>query len=207
MHRRAFLAGAAFAGLAACSGEPVWAPQEVVSAKAFRGTGPKSLTLYTMKNTGSGNGAHTALLVDASQRVMFDPAGTFGHPTIPERNDVLFGFSPQVEQYYASYHARSSFYIVSQKVIVSPQVAERALQLVQANGPVAKANCTRATSAILRQLPGFGGLSQTWFPNSLSDDFARLPGVETREYRENDSDDKTLAARQVDMQIRAAQSQ
>lgn len=207
MHRRAFLAGMATCGLAACSGEPVWAPDEVVSSKAYRGTGPKSLTLYTMKSTGGGSGAHTALLVDASQRVMFDPAGTFGHPTIPERNDVLFGFNPRVEQFYASYHARETFYIISQKVVVPPQVAERALQLVMANGAVAKANCTRATSAILRQLPGFSTLPQTWFPNTLSEGFARLPNVETREYRENDSDDKTLAAQQIDMQIKAAQSQ
>ncbi len=208
MQRRAFLAGVACTGLAACgSGESVWAPDDVVRAKAFRGTGPKSLTLYTMKSADSGSGAHTALLVDASQRVMFDPAGTFGHPTIPERNDVLFGFNPRVEQYYASYHARETFYIISQKVVVSPQVAEQALQLVMSNGPVAKANCTRATSAILRRLPGFGGLPQTWFPNTLSEGFAQLPGVETAEYRESDSDDKALAAQQIDMQIRAAQSQ
>ncbi len=207
MQRRAFLAGAAVAGLAGCSGTPVWAPDDVIASKTFRSSGPASLTLYTMRNTGSGNGAHTALLVDASQRVMFDPAGSFGHPTIPERNDVLFGFSPQVEQYYASYHARSSFYIISQKVLVAPEVAERALQLVMTNGAVGQANCTRATSAIIRQLPGFEGISQTWFPNNLSADFAGLAGVVTREYRENDSDDKSLAAQQVDMQIRAAQSQ
>ncbi len=207
MQRRAFLAGAAFAGLAGCAGEPVWAPDDVVAAKAFRGTGPKSLTLYTMKNTSSGSGAHTAVLIDASQRVMWDPAGTFGHPTIPERNDVLFGFTPRVEQYYASYHARETFYIISQKVVVSPAVADQALQLVMAHGAVPKANCTRATSAILRKLSGFQGLPQTWYPNVLSDGFAKLPGVETREYRENDSDDKSLAARQIDMQIRADQSQ
>ncbi len=205
MHRRAFLAGAALTGLAACAGDPVWAPQDQINAKAYRGTGPKSLTLYTMKNTGSGNGAHTSLLIDASQRVMWDPAGTFGHPTIPERNDVLFGVSPRVESYYVSYHARETFYVIGQTVQVSPAVAERALQLALANGPVAKANCTRATSAILRQLPGFQDLPQTWFPNNLEDAFARLPGVQTRAFRENDSDSQSLAAQQVDMQIRAGQ--
>lgn len=207
MQRRAVLLGLAASGLTACSGEPVWAPENEVAARMFRGTGPKSLTLYTMKNTGSGSGAHTALLIDASQRVMFDPAGTFGHPTIPERNDVLFGFSPRVEAYYASYHARETYYVISQKIEVSPQVAEQALQLALNNGAVAKANCTRATSAIVRRLPGFESIGQTWFPNNMLDDFARLPGVVTREYRENDSDDKKLAAQQIDMQIRAGQSQ
>lgn len=204
--RRAFLAGGA-AALAGCAGEPVWSPQEAVNAKAYRGRGPTALTLYTMKRIDGGSGEHTSVLVDASQRVMWDPAGTFGHTTIPERNDVLFGFSPTVEAYYVSYHARQSFFVVGQKIEVSPAIAEQALQLVMANGAVAKANCTRATSAILRQLPGFQGLPQTWFPNALMDAFARMPGVQTREYRENDSDNKSLAARQIDMQIKADLSQ
>ena len=207
LSRRAFLAGASLAGLSACAGEPVWAPEDQVRAKVYRGTGPKSLTLYTMIDVRDGSGAHSSVLVDASQRVMFDPAGTFGHPTIPERNDVLFGMSPRVEQYYVSYHARVTFYVVGQTVFVSPEVAERALQMFMANGPVAKANCTRVTSSILRQLPGFESLPQTWFPVVLMDAFQQLPGVVRTEHRESDADDKTLAARQVDMQIRAGQSQ
>lgn len=203
MHRRTFLAGTTLTALGACAGEPVWAPDDVIATKTYRSPGPASLTLYTMRNIGSDSGEHSSLLVDASQRVMFDPAGTFGHPTIPERNDVLFGMTPRVEAFYVSYHARQTYYVIGQKLSVSAPVAEAALSLVQSNGAVAKANCTRATSAILRRLPGFAGLPQTWFPNTLSDAFARLPGVETREYRETDSDNKSLAAREIDMQIRA----
>lgn len=121
--------------LAGCGGgDPVWAPDDIVNAAIYRGAGEKSLTLYTMRNTGSGNGAHSSLLVDASQRVMFDPAGTFGHSTIPERNDVLFGMNPRVEDYYVSYHARSSFYVEGQRIVVSAAVAEQALRLVMAHG-------------------------------------------------------------------------
>jgi hypothetical protein len=203
MHRRAFLAGAPLA-LAACSSEPIWAPDDVVNRAIYRTEGPRSLTLYTMKNVGSGSGAHTSLMVDASQRVLFDPAGSFHHPIIPERNDVLIGMSEALEQYYVSYHARETFYVVGQKVFVSPQVAEMALQLVMRNGAVAKANCTRATSAIVRQLPGFESVGGTWFPNSLEGYFAEIPGVITREYRENDADDKSIAAAEQDAAIRAA---
>lgn len=205
MHRRAFVLGLSSAGLSACGAQSVWAPTSAIDAVAFFGNGPKSLTLYTMKNVESGNGAHTGLLVDASQRVMFDPAGTFGHPTIPERNDVLFGFSPRVEDYYVSYHARSTFYVIGQKIEVSDQVAEVALGLVMSNGAVSKAMCTRATSSLLSRLPGFESIGTTFFPNNLADDFGRLPGVQTREYRENDADDKSIAAAQIDAQIRAGQ--
>ena len=142
MQRRAFLMGAPMLGLAACSGEEIWAPDLAVQRAFVAGTGAPSLTLYTMKNVGSDNGAHSSVLVNASQRVMWDPAGTFGHTTIPERNDVLFGFTPTVEAYYVSYHARQSFFVVGQKVLVEPAVAEQALRLVMTNGAVAKANCT-----------------------------------------------------------------
>jgi len=142
MKRRTFLMGAPVA-LAGCGGavlrEEAVASQAEVDRVAYREDGPKYLTLLTMKNTGSGNGAHSGLIINASQRVLWDPAGTFGHPSIPERNDVHFGISPRIEQYYISYHSRITYYTVLQKVEVSPQVAEQALRLAITNGPTPKA--------------------------------------------------------------------
>ena len=139
--------------LAACGGgDPIWAPDDVVNAKIYRGTGQKSITLYTMINVWSGNGAHSSLLIDASQRVMFDPAGSFKHETIPERNDVLFGISPRVEEFYVSYHARQTYYVEGQRIVVSDEIAERALQLVMANGAVPKSACALAVSKVLRDI-------------------------------------------------------
>ncbi len=204
MQRRQFLFGLPLA-LSACSAQEVWAPDDVVARAIYRGTGPKSLTLYTMKNTGSDNGAHTALMIDASQRVMWDPAGSWKQDRMPERNDVLFGVTPRLEEYYVSFHARVTYYVIGQKIEVSPEVAERALQLALQAGPVSQANCTRATSRFLRQLPGFESLPQTWFPNKLSDAFAALPDVTTREYRETDSDDKSIAAREIAAAIKEGQ--
>ncbi|MEJ6396847.1 twin-arginine translocation signal domain-containing protein [Yoonia sp. 208BN28-4] len=195
--RRGFLAGAPLA-LAACSGGvSVRAPQEAIDRVVHRTSGPRSLTLITVKNVSSGNGAHTALLIDASQRVLFDPAGSFGHPSIPERDDVLFGFTPYLEGVYESYHARETYYVISQKVEVPAATAEQALQLALANGPVARMNCTRETSALIGRLPGFESISTTWFPNNLADDFARLPGVQQRELREDDPDLSVEARRQA----------
>ena len=201
--RRVFLTGLAASGLTACAAESVLAPMDVVEARAFRSDEPTHLRLLTMRNTGSDNGAHSAVLVQASQRVMFDPAGSFSHPTIPERNDLLYGITPRVEQYYISYHARQTYYVEAQYLEVSPAVAEQAFMLFQRAGPVAQANCTRVTSRVLRQLPGLERLPQTWFPGNLADAFGKLPGVRTEIYREQDSDDKSLAAQQIDMQIRA----
>jgi len=196
VQRRFFLAGMPLA-LAACAVQEVWAPDDVVSRAIFRDPDNSYLTLYTMKNNGSGNGAHTALLINASQRVLFDPAGSFVQNRMPERNDVLFGVTPELERFYVSYHARVTYHVVGQKVQVSPEVAERALNLALENGPVRQAHCARATSRLLRQLPGFEGIRQSWGPNNVSDDFAKLPGVETIEYHEDDPDDKSVAAARI----------
>lgn len=151
--------------------------------------GPTQLTLFTMKNVESGNGGHSALMISASERVIWDPAGTFHHPDIPERNDVIIGVTPQIADYYIDYHSRETFYTVAQTIDVPPAVAEQALRLAYAQGAAMQATCTLTTSKILSQLPGFESIRTTYFPNNLSDRFARLPGVRETVYRQDDSDD------------------
>lgn len=205
MDRRRFLIGAPLA-LSACTAQEVWAPDDVVARAIYSDPAPtKHLTLYTIKWVRSNMGAHSALLINASQRVLFDPAGTFKQDVMPERNDVLYGVTPRLENFYVSFHARSSFYVVGQTVEVPPEVAEQALGLAMAAGPVPSANCARVTSRILRQLPGFESIRQTWGPNSIQADFAALPNVTTLEYRENDSDDKTLALEEIARILREGQ--
>jgi hypothetical protein len=204
LKRRTFLIGLPF-GLSACAAQSVWAPDDVVARAIYRSEGPSHLTLFTMRNTESNSGAHTALLIDASQRVIFDPAGTWQQDIMPERNDVLFGASSRMEQVYVSVHARMTYYVTAQRIDVSPQVAEQALNLALAAGPVPAANCTRVTARLLRQLPGFGSIRQTWGPNTLAEDFGKLPGVVTTVYRENDEADKAVATARFTRRLRRGQ--
>ncbi len=178
--------------LAACA-ESVLAPMEDVQRAVYVHDAPPDLTLFTMKNVDTGYGAHTSLMINASQRVIFDPAGSFSYPTVPERNDVLFGITPAVEEFYTGFHARATYYVVKQRVAVSAEVAERALQLALANGPVPQSFCTNATSNILRKLPGFDVINVTFLPDRLEKRFALLPGVTTTERRDTDPDNDRSA--------------
>jgi hypothetical protein len=183
--------------LAGCAAESIWAPDELVQRSIYRHDGPTALTLYTVVNSDSGNGAHSGLMVSGSQRVIFDPAGTFKHASIPERNDVVIGASPRIVDYYTDYHARETYHVIVQYVEVSPEVAERALQLVQSNGAVSKAMCASSISAILRQLPRFEGIGGTMFPNNLEDEFAAIPGVVRTEVYDDDSDNNLTVLRAI----------
>jgi hypothetical protein len=185
---RSVLCLMAVLGLAACGAEPKWAPEEQVQAARFVAEAPPSITLYTVVNKRTGSGAHSAILVNGSERVIFDPAGTWHHPNLPERNDVHFGMSDKAIAFYVDYHTRVTYDTTEQTVLVSPQVAELVLARVKAYGAVPKAMCTNATSGILRGVPGFQGLPQTFYPKKLAKEFGKLPGVTTRVITDNDDD-------------------
>ena len=182
---------ALFAGLALLVGcaESTWAPEAEVSRALYSPVGlPATITLFTVQSTRSGNGAHSGLMVNGAHRAMFDPAGTFYHPAAPERNDVHFGITDNIVKVYIDYHARETFDVVVQEVEVSQAVADRALAAMQAYGAVPNAQCTLAVSRVLASLPGFEAIDTVWFPNRLSEDFARLPGATYRRITDDDAD-------------------
>lgn len=195
---RRLIAALALAVLAGCGAEPVWAPQEVVSRALYTTGDRPSLTLFTVIRTSGGEGAHSALLVDNDHRALFDPAGTWFHRAAPERNDVHYGITPQLLRFYIDYHARETFYVVEQRIEVSPEVAALAMREIETYGAVPKAMCAQSVSAILRKLPGFEDTQSTWYPRRLMRDFAGRPGVTERTITDDDADNnKALLAAQI----------
>ncbi len=175
-------------GLAGCGAESVYAPDAAVAAARYVAEGPKTITLYTVVNNRSGAGAHSGLLINASERILFDPAGTWHHPALPERNDVHYGITDKMVLFYIDYHARETFRVQEQTLVVSPEVAEMVAARAKAYGAVPKAQCAHSISSILSGVPGFEQIGSTWFPNKLHDAFGKLPGVTAREIRDEDAD-------------------
>lgn len=208
--RRTFiLTGLAALPLAGCATPEQNRPnatREQVAAAVYRHDGPPALTLYTMISNTSGSGAHSSLMINApSQRVIFDPAGSVGLSAMPEIDDVLYGITPRIKEFYERSHARSTYHVRIQRIEVPDATAELALRRAQANGKVAPAACTSATSKLLSELPGFESIRPVLFPNKLADQFARIPGVTERKLFENDADDKRLAEAAAEAKL--AQSQ
>lgn len=192
LNLRRILALFGLLALSACgAAEPLWAPDQDVARAAYHHEGPPTLTLFTVINNQSGSGAHSALMVSGSQRVIFDPAGTWYHPFLPERNDVHYGMTDPAVVFYVDYHSRVTYHTIIQEVEVSPEVAELALKRVEEYGAVPKAQCSNAITAILRDLPGFENTPRTWFPKKASETFAQHPGVTTEKVYDNDPDKNT----------------
>ncbi|MDQ2093550.1 hypothetical protein [Rhodalgimonas zhirmunskyi] len=203
--RRVFLLMLAMLALAGCAADAVWAPDEAIRRAAYHHPGPPRLTLLTMVSNETGAGGHTSLMINASQRVIWDPSGSFQHDSIPERNDLLYGITPAVADGYTRYHARKTWHVVIQEVDVSPEVAEMAFKLAQSYGPVMNAYCSNSTSVILSKLPGFESIRPVMYPVKLQKQFAKIPGVRTRVMREYDSDDNSKVLEEWDPVRFAAQ--
>ena len=120
---------------------------------------------------------------------MFDPAGTWYHPHLPERNDVHFGITPTMIDFYIDYHARVTYDVIEQTVVVPPEVAEMVLERVKAYGAVPKAQCSNSVSNILAGVPGFESIGPTLLPNRLSKEFGKIPGATYQRYTDDDADD------------------
>lgn len=168
--------------LAACGGpaEPVWAPDAVVKQASYVHAGPPRVTLFTVVSTRNGSGGHSGLMINGAERVMFDPAGTFKVPFVPERNDVLFGMTDRALAAYVDYHARPEWEVRVLELDATASQVTALLAAVKAYGAVPKAQCSLAISRILSGVEGFGSVGVGYFPNALAGDFAALPGVRER---------------------------
>lgn len=194
--------------LTACgAAEPKWAPDAEVARSHYMHGAPYQLTLFTVIHNRGGYGGHSALMVNApAERVIFDPAGTFYHPHLPERNDVHFGMSDPAVQFYMDYHARHSWHVVRQDISVSPEVATLALAKVQAYGAVAKTQCAVSVSSILSNIPGFEATPHSLSPKRLMKWFATLPGVEESKFYDDSPDENGLTVQAPGLLLPQARS-
>ncbi len=179
----------AFLALAACGADTRTSSDAEIASRQFVSDQPASVTLMTVIRKSTGAGAHAGLLINGSQRVMYDPAGSWTHPTLPQRGDVFFGMSDKMVAFYIDYHARETFDVIEQTVPVSQATADRLIAQALGRPAAGKSTCTTNITALLRANPGFESISSTWFPKVAQKSFAQLPGVTSRTITDDDADE------------------
>ncbi len=186
MQRRAFLALALPVALAACGADNVWSSDESIRRARYVANEPPSITLLTVIGIPRGEGGHSALLINGSQRVILDPAGSWNHPSIPERQDVLYGITPNFKNFYIDYHARETYWVAEDSVQVPLAVADAAIRSVEQQGATNKSFCSVATGQALRRVPGFEAAPTGFSPLKLRNWFLTLPGVTSKKHMDGD---------------------
>ena len=174
--------------LSACADPGPWASDEAVSRAAYRADEPPKVTLFTMVSNETNEGAHSALMVNASQRVIFNPAGTFHHPHSPQRADVHYGITDDRVDFFIDYHARETYRVIRHDMTVTPEQAEQILARIESRGAVANALCTTSINTILRGVPGFEFAPRSPFPKRTMRAFDEVPGVTIRRYYDDSPD-------------------
>jgi hypothetical protein len=186
MKRRVFLAASLPAALAACGAENIWASDEAVRNARYVSSQPPAITLLTVIGIPRGEGGHSALMLNGSQRVIYDPAGSWQHPHIPERNDVLYGITDNFKAFYIDYHARATYWVAEDWVPVTREVADIAIRSAEQNGPANKSFCAVESGKVLRRVPGFERAPVGFSPLRLRDWFLTLPNVQSRRHVDGD---------------------
>ena len=182
---RVLLALMAAASLAGCEVYRPASPDDIAGAR-YVSPEPPSVTLISMVNKSSGRSAHVGLLINGSEQVLYDPAGTFTHPELPRRGDVHYGMTPRYVDYYERYHARFDYFVEAQKLPVSRAEAEQILADAKAHGQSMKMTCAIDIADVLKPVPQFQDVPVSFFPEALRENFAARPGVQTRYVTESD---------------------
>jgi hypothetical protein len=183
--RQALLALVAALALGGCE---VYQPASFAEIARARYVSPEppSVTLMSMVNARSGRSAHAGLLINGSQQVLYDPAGTFTHPDLPRRGDIHYGMTPRYVDYYERYHARFDYFVEAQKVPVTRAEADQIIANAQAQGQSMKMTCGLDVADVLQPVPPFQSVHKSFFPEALREDFAAMPGVEDSYVYESD---------------------
>ena len=171
--------------LSGCAETVLDSPQRVAEARYVSDEAPY-VSLVTMVNVSNDKGAHSAILVNGSQVALYDPAGTFGYETVPERNDVLYGITPRIQEAYEWYHARETTYVVEQKLPVSLALADAVIARMEAEGPSPKLHCGIHSGRVLQSFAEFSDVPSSYYPSKLMEAFGSIPGVTTRRIYQND---------------------
>lgn len=176
------------AALAACSTNRTTATPAEVAAAAHVNPEPPFVALLTMVNSKSDFGEHSALVINGSQMVIYDPAGSFQEERVGlvRAEDVLYGMRPELVDYYNSYHARFGYYVRMQRLDISAEEAEALIAGVQARGAVPQLYCANAVSDVLNDLPRFSTIRTTFAPGGIMNRFGRIDGVVTTDIVEDD---------------------
>ena len=162
------------------------ADKDELASVAYRSDAPASATLVTVTAGEGGSGVHSALVINASERVIYDPAGTFSHPDTRRVGDVIYGVTDEVLDLFALHNADVWHVATLQTAPLPPRAAETLLERARDNGGALPGFCAISVSEVIDGVPPLAAVEGSMWPGDLREDFAKLPGVRTVEVRDDD---------------------
>lgn len=159
----------------------------VVSSRTYVSEEAPFVALLTMVNDSGDHGEHSGILINASQTVLYDPAGSFRYEEeLARSRDIHYGMSPTMVDYYQRYHARFGYHVVTQKIYISAEEAEALFRMANQIGTTGQLRCGLSASSVLNSIPRFSNIPTTYWPGKIMNAMADVPGIVTTYTRESD---------------------
>ena len=162
-----------------------------IDVPRYRHPGGATVTLVTVLGSKRGFGAHSALIVNGNQRVIFDPAGSLEHESLTIRGDVIYGANPAVVDTYIDYHTRNTHDTSVLSIRVPDEIAEDLLIRIMKHGYGRRAHCAQSISSLLHDTHGFENIRTTFFPKKLMENFLELKNVKSIRFSQPDETERS----------------
>lgn len=144
-------------------------PAEREAARYVSDT-PPEIALFTVIL--ADRGVHSALMVNGDHRVVYDPAGGWRDRDGLSDGDLRYAMTPPRLARYLNYNTRRGRQVIIHRRPVPPEVANRAIEVLEEQRPFPSGFCSFATGRVLAALPGFEGITRTFAPRALMRAFA-----------------------------------
>jgi hypothetical protein len=189
------LAGAAFCCallLAGCGGLDPSADADLLQelraeTSYFPDNAPPSATLLLSEHKGGSGAVHAALVITGSERVIYDPSGSFTHPDTRRLGDVVYGASDPVVEMFALHNADKDHDAMMRRIPLSAEEAEQMLARARSRGGAMPGYCAKSVADVMRAAPRFAAMRDTFWPSNVLEDFVQFGPVETRVVSDTDS--------------------
>jgi len=144
------------------------------------------LTLLTVRAEVPDTGNHSAMMVTGAERVIFDPAGSFGGTGVAVHDDIISDVSEPALDLLLAFQTPDGFVVVRHDLPVTPKVPSLALTQFAQRPATTSGGCAYGIAEVLGGLPGFPGFDGLMMPDRVIVRFAALPGVRETVYRPAD---------------------
>jgi hypothetical protein len=166
-------------GLSGCAGLFYSSPPEIAKRERFFNAGPPEVSLLTVTHKPTGIMWHSALLITADERVLYESGGYWKDPEDRRLVDVHYNMTDaRLADYVERRSNPKSWEVTLHRVAVSDEVAMMAKQRAETNQMVLGGFCAQGVAMVLKELPGFEDIGPVFLPHDLVPHFEEIPGVQ-----------------------------
>lgn len=165
--------------LSGCAGMMYSSPPEIAQRDRYSPQAEPEISLLTITHKPTSFMWHSALLITADERILYESGGYWKDPEDRRLADVHYNLTDErLRDYIARRGDPDVWQITLHRVEVSEDIALEAKRRAQTNQLVLGGFCAMGVAEVLKGLPGFDHLGPVFLPHDLVPVFEEIPDVE-----------------------------